>query len=328
MANRPRRAIPDNLDPLVDTLANVVGILVIVIVLTQIELGDALTRVIELDAARLRAEASHADGRSALEDGLAERAAALARRSDEAPEQAIDRAREVLAELESLPPEGPDAATAAADGERVRALRSELDRVREAARERERYAAEIREVPARLVARLPNPEIVRGTESWVLVRYGRVYPVDREKLFDVGSDGIARILKDGVGRPVRDDEFEAIALYLRKRPIGDGNFRWRLETEGTPRVELHWESRDGGIDRARLDSDPRWRAWLAERSPDRDFVRFHVWNDSFETYLAARQSVEAAGLRAGWRGYPSDRELESFVRFGPRPGRVRDVRVD
>ena len=42
-----RRAVADNLGPLVDTLANVVGILVIVLALTQIELGGALDRVLQ-----------------------------------------------------------------------------------------------------------------------------------------------------------------------------------------------------------------------------------------------------------------------------------------
>ena len=56
MAARARRSLPDNLDPLVDTLSNVVGILVIVIALTQIQMGDALSRVAELDLLRLREE--------------------------------------------------------------------------------------------------------------------------------------------------------------------------------------------------------------------------------------------------------------------------------
>lgn len=326
MASRLRRAIPDNLDPLVDTLANVVGILVIVIVLTQIELGDALARVIELDARNVHAARNHADALPKLESTLASRRQALYRRTDLEAEDAIEMARVYLESIESLPAARPHEAEA--DLEAVAALRSQLDLARATAEERERYAEAIREVPARLVARLPDPELVRGNEAWILVRYGRVYLVDREKLFDAGVAGIRRILRDGENRPIREDEFDAIALYLRKLPIGDGPFRWQLRTEPTPRVELAWLTRDGGLDPTRLDQDPSWRAWLSRLSPKTDFIRFQVWNDSFETYLAARQSVESAGLRAGWKGYAEDQELVRVLRFSTDPLPDQPIEVD
>ena len=161
-----------------------------------------------------------------------------------------------------------------------------------------------------------------------MVRYGRIYLVDRAKLFDAGSQSIARILADGQNRRVREDEFEAVALYLRKRAVGDRNFRWQLETDPQPRVELVWQTTDGGIDPAQLDADPRWRAWLAGLEREGDFVRFQVWSDSFEAYLAARQSIESAGLRGGWTGYAEDEELIRILRFAPRPPEQGPVEVD
>ncbi len=326
MASRVRRAIPDNLDPLVDTLANVVGILVIVIVLTQIELGDALVRVAHLDALRIQDELAHAEAMPEIEAGLAIRREQLLRRTDVDPAEATRLARELLESLEALPTSPPEDVDATLD--RVSALRARLDLARSAMTEREQYAEAIREIPARMVARLPDPQLVRGNEAWVIVRYGRIYPVDRKKLFDEGVSGIRRILRDGEGRSVRRDEFEAIALYLRKRPIGDGIFRWQLETEPSPRVELAWMSRNGGLDHTRLDEDPRWRAWLSRLDPEADFIRFQVWSDSFETYLAARRSVESAGLRAGWRGYAADEELVRVLRFVADPVPERPIEVD
>jgi len=326
MAPRTRREIPDNLDPLVDTLANVVGILVIVIVLTQIELGDALARVIELDLQGKQAEREHADTLPEIEATLMGREEALFRRTDVEAEEAIELAREYLESLALLP-----AASASKTGgeiEHVASLRAELRKTRAAAEERERYAEAIRIVPARMVARLPDPELVRGNEAWILVRYGRVYLVDRKHLFEEGIAGIRRILRDGENRSIRPDEFEAIALYLRKLPIGDGTFRWHLQADPRPRVELAWLTRDGGLDHTRLDQDPRWRAWLAGLNPESDFVRFQVWNDSFETYLAARQSVEAAGLRAGWKGYAEDEELVRLLRFTTDPIPEQPIEVD
>jgi len=326
MAGRPRRAIPDNLDPLVDTLANVVGILVIVIVLTQIELGDALARVTLLDSARAQRERTHAEVVPAIEQSLAERVDALALRTDVELDRAASLARSLLATLETIPVEREDGGGEAVA--RVAALREAVEAARVETESREAYADAIREVPARMVARLPDPEIVRGREVWVMVRHGRIYLVDRAKLFDAGSQSIARILADGQNRPVRKDEFEAVALYLRKRVVGDRNFRWQLETDPVAKVELVWQTTDGGIDPMQLDADPRWRAWLAGLERDADFVRFQVWSDSFEAYLAARQSIESAGIRGGWTGYAADEELVRVLRFAPRPPEQGPVEVD
>jgi len=183
-------------------------------------------------------------------------------------------------------------------------------------------------VPRQLVARLPDPEIIEGRESWILVRHGRVFLVDREALFDQGRRAIERIVPDGATRPLRPDEFESVAHYLRKSEIGLGAHRWQLTTEPAVRLRLEWRTRDGGIERSRLATDPDFARWLAARNPDRDTIRFHVWADSFETYLEARTVTEAAGFRAGWRGHEVDEELEIGLRFGAREPEVRPVEVD
>jgi hypothetical protein len=63
-------------------------------------------------------------------------------------------------------------------------------------------------------------------------------------------------------------------------------------------------------------------------SPESDFIRFQVWNDSFEAYLAARQSIETAGLRAGWTGYAEDEELVRLLRFTTEPIAEQPIEVD
>ena len=70
------------------------------------------------------------------------------------------------------------------------------------------------------------------------------------------------------------------------------------------------------------------RAWLAERSPEIDFITFHVWADSFEAYLEAREVIEAAGFQAGWRGYEVDDELDVPVRLGRAAPEVGPIQVD
>ncbi|MEZ4330598.1 MAG: hypothetical protein R3F35_02520 [Myxococcota bacterium] len=353
MSGLRRRAPPDNLDPLVDTLSNVVGILVIVIALTRLELGDAVARVAREIAAgpstvAVETRPDPAPNPNAARDSDA----ALATLRSRLEARGVDdpaRAERVLdAALRDL---GPGAAASAAGAEGPRSERATLGAraggragdalVRSVAEaraslgtaqayraERAAYAEALAQVPKRLVARLPDPEIVVGRESWILVRHGRIYPVDRAALFDRGIQAVRRIVPDGAQRRLRPDEFETVSRYLRKADIGLGSHHWLLQTEPALRMVLAWRTEDGGIDRTRLPTDARLHDWLARRDPAQDSILFHVWTDSFETYLEARTIVEAAGFRAGWRGHEADEELTLGLAFGEAEPDVRPIQVD
>lgn len=347
MSSQRRRALPDNLDPLVDTLSNVVGILVVVIALTQLELGDAVARV-AAEAAIGRAGGPVAQARATRPEPLqgAETAAFAARlermqaRSGPDLERAIEILERAVAELDSTSSAGLRGAGAGAEDSagavrtrealeaRVAAARASLEAARREALDRRAYAGALESVPRQLVARLPDPEIVAGRESWLLVRYGRLYLVDREALFAEGRRAIHRIVPDGTNRALRPDEFESVAHYLRKTEVGLGAHRWLLVTGPRVRLSLVWRTRNGGIERSRIAGDPELAAWLARLDPAVDTIQFHVWSDSFETYLEARSRIEAAGFRAGWRGHEADTELEIGLRFGQPAPEIRPLRVD
>jgi hypothetical protein len=348
MTTPRRRALPDNLDPLVDTLSNVVGILVIVIALTQLELGDALARVAAGSLVPPATEGLPATPEPARPDASEGASAAIRVRLDALRlRSGVDlvRAAEVLTRaLEDL--RTADPALAAASGSTgpgdVEAVR---DRAALEARGRPGPGiARARACPPNPIARprrSPSsacpvgswrdcriPRSSRGRESWILVRHGRVYLVDREALFDTGRQAIERIVPDGANRALRPDEFESVAHYLRKTGIGLGPHRWRLATEPGVRLVLEWHTRDGGIERSQIADSAEFGRWLARRKPDLDTIRFHVWNDSFETYLEARARIEAAGFRGGWRGHEADQELEIGLRFGLPDPEVRPLEVD
>jgi hypothetical protein len=352
--NSPRRrALPDNLDPLVDTLSNVVGILVIVIALTQLELGDALARIAKGGAAPTSTQATEplvppesqlprADA-TREQAALAERLEAIRARGGTDLATVAASLRGVLARWNDLAPvENLDAdagrgARTEVEAARsaAKALESSVARARKALDDaqanqshRRTYAGSLESVPRQLVARLPDPEVVEGREAWIFVRYGRVYPIDREALFDAGRRAIERIVPDGATRSLRPDEMEAVSLYLRKSAIGLGPHRWQLELEPAYRLSLDWQTRDGGIERSRLANDAALASWLAAHRPDVDTIRFHVWSDSFETYLEARTRIEAAGYRAGWNGLEADEELVVGLRFGAPEPEIRRRVVD
>ena len=183
-------------------------------------------------------------------------------------------------------------------------------------------------MPREIVARLPDPALVTGEEAWILCRYSRCYLTDRHELIQTGSRAIGRILEDGDLRQYRPDEFDSLAHHFRKRDIGRDDFRWRVGTDPKPHAWLEWRTRDAGIERTRLSSSQALKAWLRARSPDRDFIRFQVWNDSFEVYLEARQVIEAAGFRAGWQAREKDEQLDLVLTFGRPPPREGPVRID
>jgi hypothetical protein len=163
----------------------------------------------------------------------------------------------------------------------------------------------------------------------MLCRYGRCFVADQPKLVGAGEQAIGRILIHHLdARNVRDDEYEMLAKYLRKKDVGDGPFIWRFVTRPEPLARLVWKSRDGGIEASRLEGSPALQQWLGARDPEKDFIRFHVWSDSFETYLEARRVVEAAGFRAGWKPYEADAEFDLPVTFGAARPKERPVEVD
>jgi hypothetical protein len=135
-------------------------------------------------------------------------------------------------------------------------------------------------------------------------------------------------LQDGVDRRIRVDEFDTVARYLRKREIGDGNFRLQLQTEPDIRVQLEWRSQDAGLEHNDLSTSRAMREWLVARSPEVDLIKFHVWADSFEAYLAAREVVEKAGFRAGWVGHEIEQDFELRLSFGPPEPKTGPIEVD
>ena len=64
--------------------------------------------------------------------------------------------------------------------------------------------------------------------------------------------------------------------------------------------ERAWEIAEAGS---------RYRLSLARIDPGHAALRFFVWQDSFETYLRAREIGEAAGFAAGWQPLPQDGEI-------------------
>lgn len=331
------RAQEQNLDSLLDTMANVVGILVVLVAVTQLSVGEAVDRIAgRYDLDRSEVSAEDVSAASASAEAVATAVVAAEGELDAYASSAkrvgwlLEEIAPHLEELEGLA--GRDDLAGAAEqemAERIRQRRFELERLAsEVAERRSRLAgleALIASVPAETrpkIARLPDPRTPpRGARQVpVLCRYGRCSLLDYAGMNAMLSRGI----EDALGvdrRPARDDVPWLRNLFAKKR-IGSGNFYWGFrESSGDILADILWSDVGHGetlVELARPGSELVQS--LSEIDRGGHYLRFYVWNDSFEVYLEARYVAEQLGWEIGW--LPIDGNEEVGINLTGRPRRA------
>lgn len=302
-----------NLDSLLDTMANVVGILVVILAVTQISVGEAMKRIrayedeaaveqalerersselrIEMDVLETELASLNVEAKQQEQSGLTE-AAALLRRSPDAVELAEADTQQVTAALER---ESRQAASLEAKIEersrRLASLRISLDSMPDIG-------------PGKSV-RLPDPRPAPpGTVSAAFFcRYGRIFRVDLDTL----KAQLVEVLKQSPGEAF--PEIGSAELRWKPLPAARGRFaarlQWRSHSVGETLVEAQAQG-------------SAYRGALAELHPKRNTLLFYVWPDSYDVYLRAREIGYRSGYLAGWEALPADREsdwVQSTDRF-------------
>jgi len=291
-------AVDQNVDSLLDTMANVVGILVVLMAVIQMTVNDAMKRIQvweSEEAVELRDEREDAQRRLDTETG-----ADLTRTLE------LSRLREHLTELRRLPASADTLVVAASvASQRLRARRLEAS----IAEEQERFAnlqillAES-EAPTEhegIALRLPDPRPAPiASERLVLfARFGRV--------FDPRLETLTRDLQEGLRRAPRP-----VTRYFDTTDVGNEMLRWQVIDTAAGRVHrLDWRHTDIGESLEDLQSKSAGlRELLRGLDPRREFLHFYVWGDSFEVYLEARRIAEEEGFSAGWIPLPAGKPLE------------------
>ena len=335
MARGARRDDAQSIDSLLDTMANVVGILVVLVAVTQLSLGDAIERIRE--RAGERAASTPAD----LAELVGQRevvldAIELARSKIELfvgeprAGMVLADATPLLDEFESLAGTRVAAGDAPSPDE-VANLKIEVARLEGDVRTRQgeheqllAILAEPAEEDAPLTIRLPDPRPVPvGLERvFFLCRGGEVHPLDLPSLLDVLRDGVQAATGEYQATPVigrRDVPW--IVNHFKKERIVDQGYRWvfdaGLHAELVPTDDV---APGEGVDAMRSPGSRTAEA-LDRLSPRRNYVRFFVWPDSFDAYLAARRLAEERGLRVGWQEMEAGHNLRFDVLSSGRPGR-------
>jgi hypothetical protein len=324
-----RRSQNQNFDSLLDTMANVVGILVVVMAFTQIHVGEAVRRIQEVQAPAI-----------AEQNALAQMGARQeTRRLDEAldvyAKPATDSAiaaSAMIARLDRLLTEkvrgaGPkmtarEVVVARLDRQKVGGeLESEISQLRDSERQlriRLRDARSEFENAAHRI-RLPDPRPAPlGTKKMVVFcRYGRVVHVDLEGLNRRASEAfdVAR----SSSRHNAGATISTIVRHFHNRDIGNESFRWRLQERGRGAVysNLEFRSQEIGEHRQRIaEIDSRFQRGLFAADPNQRYVLFYVWSDSFSAYLRARGIAEEMGYSAGWKMRDTDEEYGGYLSYG------------
>ncbi|HEY5656798.1 MAG TPA: hypothetical protein VIY27_03325, partial [Myxococcota bacterium] len=315
-----RRGHVENLDSLLDTMANVTGILVVLLAVTQISVGDAMKRLRAQMAARPELTRESLDLARAEADRLSRALAPVLPRQDELEEQRRAR-REALAGLRAENAEArarfgaageSDAATLQqrieASRRQARSLEVEIGATRAEIAALDAALARAEALPLRREARLPDPRPAPAGASDVvyLVRYGRIFRARATELVTALQRGLQDATggrwRIGLDNPLFLDRSRVVE-HFRRNDIGTHALRWHVLDLGPDQFvgQLEWRSRETGETLADLSRpDAVYRQDLTLFHPQRTYFRYFVWDDSFDTYLEARRLANEAGFSAGW----------------------------
>ena len=312
-ARRPHEGM--NLDFLMDTLTNVVGILILVLVLNSLNIRQAVERIREMDPSQFGVSAEQLEE---VEQRLAEQRALLrelgpetfgleARQLQdqaelEAKQQELEERERELAEAT---PEEPPAELEAIEEQQVE-LEEELARVtaeRDEIQQRLEAMPTI-EPPPEMIVRLPNPRPAPpdSEPARFVCREGGVVLFEPERLLEDAKRLIGMRLRPQLARagPEREVDCERLVEEYNRQPATDRNFRTRLALENW-RFFLYFELEEPGENIERLSRhNSRYRQAIRRLPTQNQFAQFLVWEDSFDVYVAARHWCDQQDVLAGW----------------------------
>ena len=326
-----RRGDAGSLDSLLDTMTNVVGILVILLVVTQLGVRDAISRISQSEAVSPEALASaqsQLDELNHNREMLGQQVALIG--SDETSVDWLQQTQKVAAarrqlealrnserEREALIKQHLDEARqqAEASKERLAQLENEAVQLESQLNEAEQEVARLRAqlaiapdlggLPTKVVT-IPNPRAApQGASAVEYLCLGeRIVPVDLEALRDRAQKRTTYLVsRYRLGRDkAKGIDGELLTNYFNKEKIRTDNFELEMTiwSGRVPALLLH-PRRDAGESVETLQGKAsRFERLMARADSKQHYLRFQVWPDSFETYLVAREIATRRDMLAGW----------------------------
>ena len=331
------------LDSLLDTMTNVVGILVLVLIVTQMSVAEVVTRITtenKVDAETLAElakelkvkEEEKEDLESVLVDPLAIDAPAQLAEL-ERKKELLERRRKLLEEKQKQKNEfamkiKQDREKAEANQKLIKdtnAKRVELQSLISTSLERR---AELKaklartpktKAPADIEVSIPNPRPPpKGAKQIVFIcKGGSVFPVNADLYRKTAqADAKQIIARFKLDRdPATGIDPKRFDQYWQRKKQKDAYFDIEYFTQGEQWPRIRMKPRQGsGADAGAL-TTPRsqFRRGMATIDVTKAYARFYVYPDSFGVYVSARRLCQEMGLLAGWEAVSENWEYTSWV---------------
>jgi len=346
----------ENMDSLLDTLMNVVGILIIVLVVTQMGVGDAVKRIgetMKVDPAMLQQTEEELLEKDRQQDRLETLVEDLqqvdegkiTKRLEELLQQNAERQKELdqlTAELQAKLDENEKNTQLEAEIQENKALLEKLrQEILTAQEEEARLNALLdetrprQEMPA-IEVNLPNPRPAPPEAEQILFvcSNNKLYPLNAKPFQQEGQEIGLKVIRSErleLHVPVTDsqkifwlkDPKKFLQVFNEHAPT-DRYFRAELVAAGSsPRLVFHPLEDAGETQRSINRASSRFRKQLKAVDASSFYIRFNVCADSFDVYAAARPIISRIGLLAGWEPQATEWKhtvgLGGTIRFGPPP---------
>ena len=342
------------LDSLLDTMTNVVGILVLVLIVTQMSVAEVVTRIttenqidekaveelnqqldvertelrdlekilvnpIDIDEEKLRQELQ------LNKDLLARKKALLEQRAKEKNEFAlkITKDEEMAAKNSKL-----IADTAAKRKELETLISTSLEKKAELAAQLDKTPRT--KAPADIQISIPNPRPAPpGIKQLMIICSGnRLYPVNIDAFRkDAELKAKSIVTRFNLKRdPALGIDPAKFKQHYEKLKQQDDFFDVEYYVQGDrwPRFRLIPRENKGGFGKELINPRSRLRRWFSTVDFSKYYARFYVLPDSFDAYVMARRFFSQNKILAGWDPQNANWKLTSHVPGGielgpPRP---------
>lgn len=315
---RRKRQSEGSLDSLLDTMTNVVGILVILLAVTQLGVGDAMKRIRSslppVDPEQLQALLDEYRSQKDMLTQLLDQQDKMEETSTEDVQKKTLSLKEMMAEIERIRAALKKITIAkridtAQLQKLVQTRKTEAEKLQKQLTKAQEDLAKLKAMldktpePTALapkIVTLPDPRPVpKGANQLTFIcRKGRVYTTSTEYVRKKAMDVIAR-LKPRSGRYSAD----ALVKYFATGKVKTENFTLKLRIPGYYTYIVLEPNEKMGEDIARIMSpNSRFQSAIRKaRIAKTYYGLFQVWPDSYETYLEARKIADRNKLPAGWQ---------------------------
>lgn len=342
-----RRQQPDDdggLDSLLDTMTNVVGILVLVLIVTQLGVSDKVASITEKsDVTQQDVDDAKHELQQQQEEvaALQRQAATLSTINIEGERQRLDRMRDTIRQRQQqnfrqqeelntfamqIETRRKRAAEIQKESEENEKRRQQLDTEIKAALERRTMLTamldETRQLKAgrKLEVRIPFPRPAppQAKEATFVCTNERLFPARLEHhrtYAEQAAKNIITLFNLGLTPELGIDPQKFTEQFVKVVPPPDDFFRaeYFVANNRWPRIRFHPILENGSSLRSVRRPTSPIRKLITSLDPRQMYCRFYVLPDSYELYISARRAVGNQQLLAGWSPQPANWTLTTHV---------------